>query len=329
MWFLRQLGSNRLTTNSNTALSREGGLTGNDRKPIKGLGKKRYVGIDIAGPESQKFTPEGMKRWQNVYSQTDAKAQADDGTYAFRTHVGEGSPELDADGNVAQNSPHVEIANHNAGMIVDTLVGMNERREFSDNVVTRLGHMTHSDFEQLSKLDPISQEHGVIVEANLTSNLVTGSVPNPDERDRVLLKFLYQDNLRVTLNTDGDGVMNTTIDKEYGIAQGAINDFKSGKTTLIDEKGMTIYYYDETQVPHRIPRNLRKYNHVAIPESKKKNFNIERLEKESDRYIDDIVPTLGSQKQREENLESIAWHRRQNKNNNNTSQETTTEQEKN
>ena len=141
----------------------------------------------------------------------DAKAKADDGTYVLRTHVGEGSVERNEAGIPQKNSKHSEIANHNVGKIVDTLVGMDERGEFSDNVVTRLGHMTHSDFEQLNRLDPISKEHGVIIEANLTSNLRTGIVANRTEMQRVLLKFLYQDNLRVTLNTDGGGVMKTNI----------------------------------------------------------------------------------------------------------------------
>ena len=131
---------------------------------------------------------------------------------------------------------------------------------------------------------------------------------------RVLLKFLYQDNLRVTLNTDGDGVMGTTIEREYEIAQEAIDDFKSGKTPLIDEKGMTIYYYDREQIPDFESRD-EDYDYVAIPESKKGNFSVERLEQESDRYIDEIAPTLGSAEQREEALEIIEKQKEENQNN--------------
>lgn len=200
------------------------------------------------------------------------------------------------------------------GKIVDTLIKMDREGKFSENVVTRLGHMTHADFEQLSQLDPISKKHGVIVEANLTSNLVTRTAPNQNEMHRVLLRFLYQDNLRVTLNTDGDGVMGTTIENEHKEARRAMERFKSGELPLIDEKGKIIYYYDKEQVPDidDLDDEQRKYKHEAISESKKNNFSVERLQAESDLYIDKIAPTIGSKQQREENLESIRRHREQN-----------------
>ena len=309
-WFLGLLkGSNRLATTKGG-----GALDKNDRKRIRKLGDKRAIGVDFAGAESERFTDDGMKLWRNFYEGIDAKAKDDDGTYVLRTHVGEGSVERDALGNPIQNNQHRDIANHNVGKVVDTLVGMDENDRFSDNVVTRLGHMTHADFEQLSRLDSISKEHGVIVEANLSSNLATKSVDNRDERDRVLLKFLYQDNLRVTLNTDGGGVMKTTIENEYEIASDAIRRFESGELPLIDEKGKTMYYYDRAQIPRKIPDELLEYNHVAIPESKKKNYNTERLRAESDRYIDDVAPTIGSAEQRKENIESVNRHKQKNQN---------------
>ena len=309
-WFLGLLkGSNRLAT------SKGGGKFDKyDRKRIGKLGKKRTVGVDFAGAEDTRFTDDGMIRWRNFYEGIDAKAKTDDGTYVLRTHVGEGAVERDASGNPIHNSQHRDIANHNVGKIVDTLANMDENGQFSDNVVTRLGHMTHADFEQLSRLDSISKEHGVIVEANLSSNLATGSVLNENEMHRVLLKFLYQDNLRVTLNTDGGGVMNTTIEQEYKTAQLAIDRFESGELSLIDEKEKTFYYYDKGQIPRKIPKNLREYNHVAIPESKKKNYNTDRLRAESDRYIDDVAPTIGSAEQRKDNIESVRKHKEQNQN---------------
>ena len=108
--------------------------------------------------------------------------------------------------------------------------------------------------------------------------------------------------------------MDTTIKREYEVAQEAIDRFESGELTLIDEKGKTIYYYSKDQIPRKIPKNLRKYNHVAIPESKKKNYNIDRLRDESDRYIDEIAPTIGSTQQKKDNIESVNRHKQKNQN---------------
>ena len=85
-WFLGQIGSNRLATTGKKI-----NLSQDDRKPIKRLGQMRYIGIDIAGPESQKFTDEGMKRWQSIYAGIDTKAKIknDEGTYVLRRRPAE------------------------------------------------------------------------------------------------------------------------------------------------------------------------------------------------------------------------------------------------
>lgn len=78
-----------------------------------------------------------------------------------------------------------------------------------------------------------------------------------------------------------------------------------------------MYYYSQDQIPRKIPRNLRKYKHVAIPESGQKNYNIEHLRAESDRYIDDVAPTIGSSQQRKDNIESVNRHKQKDQNDTN------------
>ena len=303
VWFLGLLsGKVRLTQKGG-----KGNLTQVDHKVLKNLGEKRNIGIDFAGAETEEFTDAGMEVWQKIYSAMKEKALNDDGTYVLRTHVGEGAPERDQAGNIKPDSNHEKIANHNVGQMVKTLGSMDEKGQFSDNVVVRLGHVTHADFEQLGTLNEISKKHGVIVEANLTSNFTTGTVKNENEMHRVLLRFLYQENLKVTLNTDGGGVMGTTIANEYKEAQKAIDRFKSGELTLIDEKGKIIYYYDQNSIPdlEDLEDVEQEYQHLPLLESKKNNFNIERLKQESDRYIDEIAPKIGSSGQRRKNINSI------------------------
>jgi len=104
------------------------------------------------------------------------------------------------------------------------------------------------------------KELGVIVEANLTSNLVTKSVANKDEQAQVLLKFLYY-GVEVVLNTDGGGVMNTTIVEEYERASEIIESFKTKKDLQIIEDNKRIYY-DENTAP---PLDERKSEYIYEP----------------------------------------------------------------
>ncbi|MDJ0714524.1 MAG: hypothetical protein QNJ54_09925 [Prochloraceae cyanobacterium] len=294
VWFLKlQSGTKRLTPKKGGSLSKS------DKKAIETLGTERNVGIDFAGAEDKEFTSAGMKRWQEYYSEIKKKADIDNATYVLRTHAGEGYSQRDEKGNFSSNSNHREIANKNVGQIVDALEQMANKGQLSKNVVVRLGHVTHADFEQLERLAKLSHEHGIIVEANPSSNLATGSVRDKNEMRQVLLKFLHHDGLRTTLNTDGGGVMGTTISEEYDKAEEAIELFKEGEIGLVDEKRKIIYHYSEDQMPRPRDRNP-DYEYKAITEEQRNNFDIERLKQESDRYLDEIAPNIGSREQRQQ-----------------------------
>ena len=67
----------------------------------------------------------------------------------------------------------------------------------------RLGHATHSTPEQRQEMRPL----GIIVEANVGSNLATGSILRVDEHP--ILQNIY-DEVPTVLATDAQGVMSTT-----------------------------------------------------------------------------------------------------------------------
>ena len=77
----------------------------------------------------------------------------------------------------------------------------------------------------------------------------------------------------------------------------------------------------------RLGALLEQAHRQVIPESKKGNFTVERLEKESDRYIDEIAPTLGSAEQRKEAEERIQKQKEENKNSVENEKSTTEEEE--
>jgi thymidylate synthase len=133
------------------------------------------------------------------------------------------------------------------------------------------------------------KELGVIVEANLTSNLVTKSVANKDEQAQVLLKFLYY-GVEVVLNTDGGGVMNTTIVEEYERASEIIESFKTKKDLQIIEDNKRIYYDENTAPP--LDERKSEYIYEPLPADRKENFTIEYLKKQAEEYKKNDVPKL-------------------------------------
>jgi hypothetical protein len=160
-----------------------------------------------------------------------------------------------------------------------------------EKVVIRLGHLTHATFEDLQKI----QRLGIVVEANLTSNQVIRPAGSEEEVQQVLLKFLYNDN-KVILNTDGGGVMGTTVPKEYDKAEKAIRKFEAGEIGIPDHQKKVIYFYDKNVIPDLEEKGptykYTDYQHQAISEEKKPNFNIERLKQEAERYRQEVVPKV-------------------------------------
>jgi hypothetical protein len=176
---------------------------------------------------------------------------------------------------------HSGTGQKNVGTLLTKLEDMNAKGQLSDGVVLRLGHLTHASDDQLQRVAALQTDlrlKGVelFTEANLTSNEKTGTVAGPRERNQVLLKQLYH-GVTPTINTDGGGVMGTTLSKEYGIAEKAISDFKSNQVPI--------------EIVGANGQAEQKFFNDLSPEQKK-NFNMERIHGESERYRSNVVPHL-------------------------------------
>jgi len=136
----------------------------------------------------------------------------------------------------------------------------------SERVVVRFGHATHATPEQLEEIKQLD----IMIEANLGSNEATGSVGDEFEKSQVILKFLYH-GVRTILNTDAGGVMMTTLQNEYDAAEIIIENFKAGRIPITID-GVLMY--------------------ADLPDDKQKNFDIQRLTREAERYLEEVVPHL-------------------------------------
>src|SRR5262249_16902143 len=152
----------------------------------------------------------------------------------LRPHVGEGYADREAP------TAHVETAQHNIETLLETLedMGYSTERGADDGVIIRLGHVTHATPEQIERMAKCR----VIIEANIGSNVRTGSIK--DDSEHPLLYALYYGTPTV-LGTDGQGVMGTTLTGEYDRAAQIIADFKSG-LSRIQVGGAELSY---TQLP--------------------------------------------------------------------------------
>jgi hypothetical protein len=90
-----------------------------------------------------------------------------------------------------------------------------------------LGHLTHVDAVDILRIRAM-RDHGFqfFVEINLTSNKATGSIRK--RKDNPLLALLLQD-IPVLLGTDGQGVMGTSLPREYCEAADMIFRFRKGE----------------------------------------------------------------------------------------------------
>ncbi len=115
------------------------------------------------------FTDIGMERFILIYKILKQKAQQKSTIFVLRVHVGEGYFKhlLSLEDNIKSRS----IAQSNIHLLIKTLKTLS----LSDEVIIRLGHITHATPSQLEEI----QKLGIIIEANLTSNLVTGSITSP------------------------------------------------------------------------------------------------------------------------------------------------------
>ena len=100
------------------------------------------------------------------------------------------------------------------------------------HVQVRLGHVTATTPEQAQRMARL----GVIAEVNVGSNMVTGALRRRrGEVDRLgqhpLGTLLYY-GVKTVLSTDAQGVMSTSLPKEYGLADEIIQRFRRGESKL-------------------------------------------------------------------------------------------------
>jgi len=181
-------------------------------------------GVDIAAPERFNFDEQGMANFESVYRLVQEASAQRGRPLVLRPHVGEGYHEPGAAH--ADDASHVATARHNLELLIAKLEALHHTGDAAvDGVIIRFGHATHATPEQLIRM----RELGVIAEANISSNLATGSVARLSEHP--LLYNLYY-NVRTMLATDAQGVMTTTLPREYQLARRQINRFRNGDFKL-------------------------------------------------------------------------------------------------
>ena len=232
------------------------------RELVKQLAKRDDVaGLDVAGAEYFAFNEHGQQRFQQMFGSLFSLAKARNEPVVFRPHVGEGGIDVvngnhfstDRNRQVDSNGEftHVVRARENIGQLLDALDGIakNFGGKLPPEVVVRFGHATHATPEQIARMKKL----GVMVEVNLTSNQVTGSLggdgpaaggqdaqqrkrdsSKSDSRtgqahleEHALGSLIFHD-IDVVLSTDGHDVMDTHLAKEYSKAKNVVEDIREG-----------------------------------------------------------------------------------------------------
>src|SRR5262249_40819250 len=134
---------------------------------------------------------------------------------------------------------------------IDKLLGELEDMGYNrkkDGVIIRFGHATHATPDQIKRMKDL----GIIFEANIGSNLATGTIRSEDEHP--LLDALYYEEPTI-LSTDGQGVMRTDIKKEYATAYRIIQRFRNGETHLVIGGEPVFFQELSTEVQERFDIN--------------------------------------------------------------------------
>jgi hypothetical protein len=226
-------------------LAKEGRTSDADAKgtldKIKSVLKRAdVIGVDVAGPEKYEFGEEGMQNFVAAYEAVKAAAKARGRPLVFRPHVGEGYAEKPLEGKAAEpeGKSHKDVAHHNLDMLLDALEKLGYSADKADvdkgdGVIVRFGHATHADAAQVMRMKRL----GVIAEANIGSNVQTGSIA-PDMSEHPLLLQLYHE-VPTILSTDAQGVMQTGMADEYARARKIIDDFRApGSRVTIEVDGV-------------------------------------------------------------------------------------------
>jgi len=196
-------------------------------------------GVDICGPESGRWSATGMDHFERAFSLLDNEAQLSGRKLVLRPHVGEGYSGTEAQRRlgVEERSKQAQTAHHNLKTIVERLERMEAEGTYerppAGNVQVRLGHVTAATPDLAERMARL----GVIAEVNVGSNLVTGALPagkkgQGDRLDQHPLPVLLYYGVKTVLSTDAQGVMSTSLPKEYGLADEIIQRFRSGQSKI-------------------------------------------------------------------------------------------------
>jgi len=221
------------------------------------LARGDVIGIDFAGPEKQAFTVDGMENFKELYATVSAASQKRGRSLVVRPHVGEGY-------NEGQGQAHIELARKNLEMVISTLesMGYSPSKAAQDGVIIRFGHAAHATPQQIERMAYL----GVIAEANIGSNEITGAIARPD--DHPLLYNLYY-GVRTVLGTDAQGVMQTDRRDEYARAREQIQKFRDGRVALLID-GKEVRFKD-------------------LPRKQQETFSVDALQRSEDAYHSSVV----------------------------------------
>ncbi len=226
------------------------------------------IGVDIASPETSDMTAGGAQmqhRIRDLAFMLQAEGARAGRKLVLRPHVGEGYIEMppNAHGHKAgfdadHSREHYKKAEANLWAMVDAVerlsktIGPDGKPIYDPadpNPEIRLGHATHATPELAAKMKAL----GIVVEVNLGSNAVSGSLQdsatNPQGRsasghlhhmDDHSLLVLAAEGVRVVLATDGQGVMGTTLHEESRRAAQLLVDFTGPPSGIASKKTMPV-----------------------------------------------------------------------------------------
>ena len=196
-------------------------------------------GVDICGPEAGKWSGAGMDHLERAFSILDTEAQFSGRRLVLRPHVGEGYSGTEGQRRlgVEERSAQAATARHNLELIVSRLERMQQEGSYrappAGHVQVRLGHVTATTPELAQRMARL----GVVAEVNVGSNLITGALPQGkkgtgDRLDQHPLPTLLYYGVKTVLSTDAQGVMSTSLPKEYGLADDIIQRFRRGESKI-------------------------------------------------------------------------------------------------
>lgn len=209
------------------------------------LQKPYVMGTDFRGPEAVFQAPACSQVIRELYDLLVSLSEQFSRTCVLRTHVGES--------NMFNNvhDPRLEqIGRQNLSIIIGILVQMHADDVFKQSkVLMRLGHVTAITTGQAYQLRQLP--HKVcMLELNSRSNLQTFASPDLGHLPilKVLIadalyRFDYRQNkttsytfLDLTCNTDGAGIMHSSMEEEYYLASNVLTHYKDN--TVMEDGSM-------------------------------------------------------------------------------------------